>query len=213
MIARYHGFRTTQKELAYLSSTASRRHKGTWASDMANAMESLGFLAETRVWNDFDTDTDFARFQREVLPFIRSSLKNDGPLYVSFKAGVYGSSGHGCVIVGYDDRGKGELRIHNPWGKREEYTYRDFSLKAREVVRFHMQAPATGDAVALEQRVIKAFHRPPVDLTDAMALLKQAGVKSALRLHGRQDRMCLIYGNFATHTRWSAGRSRAVSRC
>ena len=51
-----------------------------------------------------------------------------------------------------------------------------------------MQAPATGDAVALEQRVIKAFHRPPVDLTDAMALLKQAGVKSALRLHGRQDR-------------------------
>ena len=74
MIARYHGFRTTQKELAYLSSTASRRHKGTWASDMANAMESLGFLAETRVWNDFDTDTDFARFQREVLPFIRSSL-------------------------------------------------------------------------------------------------------------------------------------------
>lgn len=188
MIANFHNLRITQAQLANLSSDASRQHKGTWSGDMANAMEMLGFLSETRLWADLDTDKDFARFERDVLPFIRASLQQDGPLYVSFKPGVYGTSGHGCVIVGYNDRGKGELSIHNPWGKRETYDYRDFSRKAQEVVRFRWQSPAAGDSAALEKSVMDALHRMPVDLTDAMNLLRAAGLKPALRLHGRRDR-------------------------
>lgn len=188
MIARFHGIRTTQHQLAHLSSSASRQHKGTWSGDMANAMESLGFFSQTRLWADLGEKADFKRFETDIMPFIRASLRQDGPLYVSFKPGVYGNRGHGCVIVGYNDHGQGEIYIHNPAGKRETYYFQDFSRKAHEVVRFHWQPPVSGDAVALENQIMAALHRPPVDLTDAMKLLRAAGLKPALRLHGRRDR-------------------------
>lgn len=188
MIARFHGIRTTQHQLAHFSSAASRQHRGTWSADMANAMESLGFFSQTRTWADFGEPADFKRFQTTIMPFIRASLRQDGPLYVSFKPGVYGSRGHGCVIVGYNDHGKGEIYIQNPLGKREMYYFYDFSRQAAEVVRFYWQPPASGDAVALEKQITTALHRSPVDLTDAMNLLRAAGLKASLRLHGRRDR-------------------------
>lgn len=188
MVAKFHGLRFNQRQLAHLSSDASREHRGTWSGDMANAMEALGFFSQTRVWADLDTDKDFKRFEDEMLPFIRASLLQNGPLYVSFKPGVYGSMSHGCVIVGYNDHGKGEIYVHNPAGGRETYRFRDFSRSAYEVVRFYWPPAASGDAAALEKSVVEAFHRMPVDLTDAMNLLRTAGLKPALRLHGRRDR-------------------------
>ncbi len=188
MVADYHGVNITQKQIAHLSSTDSRQHRGTWSADMKDAMGALGFHSETRLWHDTGAKTDYARFTREILPFIRQSLLKDGPLYVSFKAGVYGSGGHGCVIVGYNDAGDGTLEIHNPWGTRERYRYRDFSLKAHEAVRFHLPPPVKGDSAALEAKALAALRRSPVDVTDAMRLLKNAGLRPVLRFHARNDR-------------------------
>ncbi len=189
MIAGHHGFRITQKQLAHLSSDASRKHRGTWSGDMARAMEALGFYSETRLWADLDTKEDFARFQREILPFIRHALLRDGPLYVSFKPGVYGpGGGHGCVIVGYNDGNNGSFEIHNPWGRREKHSYRDFSRGACEVVRFHLPPPVSGDSAPLAAKVVAAFPRAPVDLTDAQQFLRAAGLRSFLRFHARHDR-------------------------
>ena len=188
MIANYHGLPINQHQLAHMSSTRSRNHQGTYAGDMANAMESLGFMAETKRWAPPETKEDYTRFEDEVMTFVRAALNENGPLYVSFKPGVFGDSGHGCVIVEYTDASQGTIGLNNPWGRRDRMSYRDFSQNAREVIRFHKLAPATSDGKALETSVVAALHRMPADLTDAMNLLRSAGLKPVLRLHGRHDR-------------------------
>ncbi|HKK18837.1 MAG TPA: papain-like cysteine protease family protein, partial [Opitutales bacterium] len=109
MIAGFHGIDTDQDQIAFLSSAGSFNNQGTNPRDMFLAMKKLGFDGKALYWRKPGD------FHKSVLPAIRRALVDEGPIYISFKAGVFGASGHGCIIIGYHDR-KEELIFHNPWG-------------------------------------------------------------------------------------------------
>ena len=76
MIAGFHGIKTNQDQLAELSSEMSASNQGTYPSDMILAMQKLGFLARAVHWKDRST------FINDVLPKIRRTLYETGPIYV-----------------------------------------------------------------------------------------------------------------------------------
>ncbi|MDQ8194220.1 papain-like cysteine protease family protein [Coraliomargarita sp. SDUM461004] len=127
MIARFHGIDTDQDQVAKLSSEMSASNQGTYPSDMLLAMEKLGFSGHTLHW------TNEVEFTQTVLPKIRQALSQTGPIYISFRPNVFGPMGHGCVIVGYDDR-KQELSLHNPWGNEFEQSYDQIAIDAYGIV-------------------------------------------------------------------------------
>lgn len=116
MIAGFHGMKTDQDEVARLSSAMSESNQGTYPGDMLLAMEKLGFRGRIVRWENSEA------FQEQILPEIRRALFETGPIYISFRPGIFGPMGHGCVIVGYDDR-REELHIYNPWGEEFESDY------------------------------------------------------------------------------------------
>jgi len=116
MIAGIHGDETSQEEVARLSSEASISNEGTYPRDMLLAMNKLSFRGRQIFWAERE------HFAPQVLPAIRRHLAETGPVYISFKPGVFGSMGHGCVIVGYDDR-KERLLFYNPWGNEFDKGY------------------------------------------------------------------------------------------
>ena len=122
MIAGFHDIETDQNELAKLSSFSSEGNQGTYPRDMLLAMEKLGFTGKSMHWQNE------AVFMEDVLPKIKRALYDVGPIYISFKAGVFGEMGHGCVIVGFNDRAE-ELHFYNPWGNEFE---RDYELIAKQ---------------------------------------------------------------------------------
>lgn len=134
MIAEFHGINTDQDQLAELSSETSVSHLGTYPSDMILAMRKLGFVAHPLYWEDQVV------FIKNILPEIRRTLYETGPIYVSFRPNIFGSMGHGCVIVGYDDR-KEELHFFNPWGNKFEKKYEEVSTEASGLVL--IDAPST----------------------------------------------------------------------
>lgn len=127
MIASFHAIEMDQYEIAQLSSAMSAGNQGTYPRDMLRAMEKIGFKGSLLDWKNNQ------QFFQNVLPKIRTALNQEGPIYVSFKPGVFGTMGHGCVIVGYDDR-KEELLFHNPWGHAFEKEYQTTALEGSGVV-------------------------------------------------------------------------------
>lgn len=126
MIAGFHGIETDQDQVAKLSSEASETNQGTYPSDMILAMEKLGFDGQVMNWKD---DT----FHNKALPNIRRALIETGPIYISFRPGVFGEMGHGCVIIGYNNR-REELTFHNPWGTVFKKTYSEVATQGYGVV-------------------------------------------------------------------------------
>lgn len=150
MIAGYHDIKTDQDEVAQLSSEASISNEGTYPSDMLLAMKKLGFEGRSLLWRDADT------FENTALPAIRRALVDEGPVYISFRPGVFGDMGHGCVIIGYQhDRQK--LIFHNPWGNVFEKKYAEVAEQGHGVV--FIQPPITAPSAShhftenLQQRV------------------------------------------------------------
>lgn len=127
MIANFHDLDVDQYEIAQLSSSSSINNEGTYPRDMKLAMEKLGFEGVEIRWDSGD------QFSEEILPKIKEELYRERPIYVSFMPGVFGTMGHGCVIVGYNER-KEELMFHNPWGEKFEMDYSRFSGVAHGIV-------------------------------------------------------------------------------
>lgn len=169
MIAGYHGIETDQDEVAQLSSEASISNEGTYPSDMLLAMEKLGFEGHALLWKDEDT------FYQTALPAIRRALVQTGPVYISFNPNVFGTTGHGCVIIGYNDR-REEMVFHNPWGNVFEKEYDEVATQGHGVVFIDPPKPAPmasdvfiaeiqksvpqfeGDFLALSNRLERAGH-------------------------------------------------------
>ncbi|MGJ8653828.1 MAG: papain-like cysteine protease family protein [Opitutaceae bacterium] len=126
MIAGFHGLETDQDEVAKLSSSGSIGNQGTYPSDMILAIGKLGFDGKSFHWKA-------EKFHSTALPKIRRALHDTGPIYISFAPGVFGEMGHGCVIIGYNDR-REELTFHNPWGNVFEKTYEEVAKEGRGVV-------------------------------------------------------------------------------
>ena len=126
MIAGYHGLETDQDQVAKLSSEASESNQGTYPSDMLLAMQKLGFQGAPLHW-------EYENFTATALPAIRRALVESGPVYISFKKNVFGTMGHGCVIIGYDDRNS-EMTFHNPWGNVFVKTYEAVAMDGYGVV-------------------------------------------------------------------------------
>ena len=153
MIAVFHGIKTDQDQVAELSSEMSASNQGTNPNDMLLAMEKLGFDGRALNWKDSDD------FTRTILPKIQRALYETGPIYISFRANVFGSMGHGCVIVGYDDR-KAELLFHNPWGNKFESSYERVGIDGCGVVFIEAPKPmpiATEDFVRKIKSVVPYF--------------------------------------------------------
>lgn len=140
MIAGFHGIKTDQDEIAQLSSEASISNEGTYPSDMSLAMEKLGFDGRTLRWDSEES------FLSNALPAIRRALVETGPIYISFRSGVFGDMGHGCVIVGYNDR-REEMNFYNPWGNEFKKDYADVATESFAVVLFDPpgQSPIASD--------------------------------------------------------------------
>ena len=83
MIAEFHDIKTNQEQLAELSSEMSANNLGTYPSDMILAMQKLGFVAHALHWEDQ------AVFTEKILPEIRRTLYETGPIYVSFRPNIF----------------------------------------------------------------------------------------------------------------------------
>ena len=180
MIAGFHGIKTDQDQIAQLSSEASISNEGTYPQDMTLAMKKLGFEGHTLIWQDE------AEFNTKGLPTIRKALVETGPIYISFRSGMFGAMGHGCVIIGYDDRRK-EMFFHNPWGNKFTQDYAEVAAYGYGIVHFDppQEAPIASDALIaqIQQRV------PRFD-GDFLALanrLEQAGQSFELVWCSRRD--------------------------
>ncbi|MGZ0654632.1 C39 family peptidase [Coraliomargarita sp. W4R53] len=170
MIAQFHGIETDQDQVAELSSEMSASNQGTYPSDMLLAMQKLGFEAHSLHW---EKEEDFFK---TVLPQIRQTLSETGPIYISFRPNVFGSAGHGCVIVGYDDR-KEELILHNPWGNKFEQPYRRIAIDAYGVVFIEAPAPAavaTEAFVAKIKQIVPKFDDNMIELSRRLERAHQA---------------------------------------
>jgi hypothetical protein len=179
MIAGFHGLETDQDQVAKLSSGASEGNRGTYPSDMLLAMEKLGFKGNSLNW---EAET----FNTAAMPLIRRALIESGPIYISFKPGVFGTMGHGCVIIGYDDRRR-EMTFHNPWGNVFVKTYDLVAVEGYGVVFIDPPtvAPIASDRFIAEiQTKIHAFDGDFLKLTQD---LNQANVPNELVWCSRRD--------------------------
>jgi len=150
MIVGFHGIKTDQDQIAQLSSNASISNEGTYPSDMSLAMGKLGFDGRTLLWEGE------VEFNAKILPAIRHALVKTGPIYISFRPGVFGSMGHGCIIVGYDDR-RQQMLFYNPWGNEFKKDYTVVAVQGYGIVVFDPPriAPTASDVFVtqIQQRV------------------------------------------------------------
>jgi hypothetical protein len=197
MIANFHDVKIDQYEIAQLSSAGSIGNEGTYPRDMKIALEKIGFMGRELRW------IESAVFLEEVIPKIRNSLFREGPIYVSFSPGVFGSTGHGCVIVGYDHR-KEKLYFHNPWGNEFEKSYDSVALESRGLVFIE---PPKAQPVATEASITDFKNKLPKiegDLSHLYTQLKQNQIDFDLLWCNRYD--TLEDRNFADDTARRDGR-------
>ena len=180
MIAGFHGIKTDQDQIAFLSSQGSFNNQGTYPRDMLLAMEKLGFQGQAMHW------TAPEQFNQTVLPAIRKALAQLGPVYISFRAGVFGDSGHGCIIIGYHDR-KEELLFHNPWGDVFEKEYEDVATQARGIVIIEPPRPAPIASEAFIDSIKDIIPKFEGDLSHVIRRLKAKGLKHELIWCSRKD--------------------------
>lgn len=197
MIAGYHGIDTDQDQIAFLSSEGSFNNQGTYPQDMLLAMEKLGFDGRAIYWIQPE------EFKETVLPAIRKALFQMGPVYISFRAGVFGESGHGCIIIGYHDR-KEELIFHNPWGNVFEKTYEDVAKQAQGIVIIEAPQPAPIASEAFIGKVKEIVPKFEGDLSYLIRRLQMQRLEHELiwcsRADARDDR------RFAVDTARDDGR-------
>ncbi|MDG1241345.1 MAG: C39 family peptidase [Opitutae bacterium] len=170
MIAGFHGIKTDQDQIAQLSSKASISNEGTYPSDMSLAMGKLGLDGRTLLWKDE------AEFNAKILPAIRRALIKTGPIYISFRPGVFGSTGHGCIIVGYDDR-RQEILCYNPWGNEFSKDYSDVAVQGYGIVVFDPPriAPTASDAFITQiQLCVPRFDGDFLTLANQLQKSKQS---------------------------------------
>ncbi len=148
------------------------------------AMEKLGFECDSRGW-DSDNITE-EEFKQHVLPYIKESIAVDGPMYVSFNPGVFGDMGHGCVIIGYDDR-KEELYFHNPWGNKFEKEYKDVAIEASGIVRIFAPKQVKSADAAFMANVISNITVFPESLEALESLLDAASIAYNTKMCNRRD--------------------------
>jgi hypothetical protein len=145
MVANFHDIDVDQFEIAHLTSVGSIGNLGTRPSDMMIAMRKLGFVSRALNWDNPEN------FYGEILPKTRHTIVHEGPIYVSFKAGVFGSMGHGCVIVGYDDR-KEKLQMHNMANQSSGLVFtkppkiKEIADEA-QIVRFQSKVPSLSNGL------------------------------------------------------------------
>lgn len=191
MIATYHKVRVNQAQIARFSSNDSKNNKGTYTEDMANAMENLGFLFEIKRWQWTPRNRREAlpaEVRTEIFPFIFAAITQCGPLYTSFKPGVFGDMGHGCVLIGYDQK-KELFYFHNPWGNKFTKTFTEFAQEAGDVVAFQKPPALTGDGRALADKLAAALPAISAGMSPAQAVtaLKEHNLPASLQLCGRRD--------------------------
>ena len=180
MIANFHGIETDQDQIALLSSEGSVSNQGTYPRDMALAMKKLGFDGHTEIWEDD------AEFNAKTLPKIRKSLVETGPIYISFRPGMFGAIGHGCVIIGYDDD-KEEMFFHNPWGNKFKQDYAEVAAYGYGIVHFDppSEAPIASDAfIELIKQHVPRFDG---DFVALASRLEQSGQSFDLVWCSRRD--------------------------
>jgi hypothetical protein len=184
MIAGFHGLDVDQERIAELTSADSANSLGTYPSDMMRAMAKLGFSSDSLFWTN-------ENFESEALPRIRRALVESGPVYVSYKAGVFGEMGHGCVIIGYNDR-REEFILHNPWGRVFEDGYASLRTQAHGAVLVNPpQAAPAADELSMQQ-LETAVPRFPGGLAELLQKLQSGGIAHELiwcsRADARDDR-------------------------
>jgi hypothetical protein len=180
MIAGFHGIKTDQDQIAQLSSAGSASNKGTAPRDMLLAMSKLGFDGHSIFWKDK------AQFDKNTLPTIRRALVNTGPIYISFRPGVFGESAHGCVITGYNDRRK-EMFFHNPWGNQFKKDYSEVAVQGYGIVfiKPRKATPIASDAfIAKIQQSVPRFDG---DFTSLTKRLNKPGQTANLVWCSRHD--------------------------
>ncbi len=180
MVAGFHGFETDQDEVARLSSAMSAGNQGTYPSDMLLAMQKLGFSGTIDAWQKAD------EFHERILPMIRRTLVENGPIYISFKPGVFGATGHGCVIVGYDHRHE-ELHFYNPWGEEFEKDYARVAIEGYGLVFINPPETAPVATESFIERIRVALPRFHGDFLEISALLERAGQANELIWCSRRD--------------------------
>lgn len=180
MIAGYHDHDTDQEEVAKLSSESSASSQGTFPGDMLHAMRKLGFEGSLHHWLDSKT------FEESMLPLIRRSLVQSGPLYISFKPGVFGSGGHGCVLIGYDDR-REELHFHNPWGNTFKKTYDEVAQQGHGLARIQPLEEAPSASMEFIERVKEVIPEFEGVFPRLKSRLEQAGISAELVWGSRKD--------------------------
>lgn len=180
MIAGFHGIDTDQDQIAFLSSAGSFSNQGTVPADMVLAMQKLGFDGKALYW---ENEQDF---QSQVLPAIRDALVKQGPIYISFRPGVFGDSGHGCVIVGYHDR-REYLIFHNPWGNVFEKDYEDVAKEARGIVIIQAPEPAPIASEAFIEKIKEIVPKFEGDIFQVATNLNRKGQPHELIWCSRRD--------------------------
>jgi hypothetical protein len=180
MIAGYHGIKTDQDQVAELSSEMSASNQGTYPSDMLLAMQKLGFDGHYLKWNKQST------FEQQTLPAIRQALYEKGPIYISFRPNVFGSMGHGCVMIGYDDR-KEELYFYNPWGNEFEKSYEQVASEGYGIAIIEAPKLAPSATEAFITQIQQAVPKFTGNILDLYQRLQQANIPNELVWCSRRD--------------------------
>ena len=188
-IAKFHGIETDQWEIAKLSSQGSMDNAGTNPLDMAHVMENFGF--SYRLINDRHTDGDVEDFVAKTLPLLKEALVREGPMYISFMPGIFGSSGHGCVVIGYSDT-RNEMYFYNPWGTEYSAPYREVEKYTRTVIAFtppKALGDASVDCTALIKGLKQALPNHKTDVVKLQVALSITGVSFKYIECNRRDLM------------------------
>ncbi len=144
-IAKYHGIKTDQQQMAELSSQASMDDYGTNPMDMARAMENFGFRYH-QIENKH-TPGNVDEFIKKTLPRFKEALVHEGPMYITWAGDNFGGSGggHALVVIGYSDTRK-EMYFYNPWGVEYSAPYREVEKYTRSAIAFTPPKPL-GDKI------------------------------------------------------------------
>lgn len=200
MIANFHGIEIDQFEIAQLTSADSAGNHGAYPFEMLMALEKIGFTGREISWENA------AKFHSQILPQIQNALLQKGPIYVSFKPGVFGSSGHGCVILGYNNR-KEELLFYNPWGNAFEKSYASVAYESSGIVIIEppQASPvATDAAIARFKNKFPRLENSPFDCLDLLAQFKDNAINFEILWCNRYD--TLLDRKFADETASKDGR-------
>ena len=182
MIARYHKIKTDQDELASLCSEESENHQGTYSSDFSHAMKNLGFQCQYYYLGKITKET----FQKIIFPEIRNFLFRKGPIYVGFKEGVFGNSGHACVLIGYDQR-REKMFFHNPWGNKFEKTYQEIIEEIDALIFAFPRSKSEIDIALVETTLREALPRLPISFDSVIPDLSARSFSVELLLGNRRD--------------------------